>query len=140
GSVHWQGKIRFSLTRAGVGWGYLWPGGMVAIAILLASGLTLSAQTQQTPTQVPAAIVHNWGWFLAFGIGLVVLGIIAIFRSVAATVASMLFFGWLLLIAAAIEIAQTVMVGQWGGVFQHLVAAILFGVVGFLMILRPVVT
>jgi uncharacterized membrane protein HdeD (DUF308 family) len=32
------------------------------------------------------------------------------------------------------------MVGQWAGVFQHLVAAVLFGVVGLLIIWRPVVT
>ena len=48
----------------------------------------------------PGEIIHNWGCFLAFGVGLVLLGILAIVRSVAATVVSMLFFGWLLLIAA----------------------------------------
>ena len=112
----------------------------VAVATLLASVLSISAQAQQPPTQVPAEIIHNWGWFLLFGIGLVALGIAAIVRSVAATVVSMLFFGWLLLIAAGIEVAQTVMVGQWAGGFQHLVAAVLFGVVGFLIIWRPLVT
>jgi uncharacterized membrane protein HdeD (DUF308 family) len=80
--------------------------------------------------QVPTAIIHNWGWFLIFGIALVALGAAAVWRSVAATVASMLFFGWLLLIAAGIEVAQTIMVGKWAGMFQHLVAAVLFGVVG----------
>ena len=39
--------------------------------------------------RVPAEIIHNWGWFLAFGIGLVLLGVLAIVRSVAATVVSM---------------------------------------------------
>jgi len=112
----------------------------LAIATLVASGLTTSAQAQLPPIQVPAEIIHNWGWFLVFGLGLVVLGVVAIVRSVAATVVSMLFFGWLLLIAAGIEVAQTIMVGQWAGVFQHLVAAVLFGVVGFLIIWRPVVS
>jgi hypothetical protein len=51
--------------------------------------------------RIPAEIVNNWGWFLAFGIALVLLGVLAIVRSVAATVVSMLFFGWLLLFAAA---------------------------------------
>jgi uncharacterized membrane protein HdeD (DUF308 family) len=90
--------------------------------------------------QVPTAITHNWGWFLIFGIALVALGAAAVWRSVAATVVSMLFFGWLLLIAAGIEVAQTIMVGKWAGMFQHLVAAVLFGVVGLLIIWRPVVT
>ena len=90
--------------------------------------------------RVPAEIIHNWGWFLAFGIGLVLLGVLAIVRSVAATVVSMLFFGWLLVIAAGIEIAQLIMVGKWAGQFQHVLAAVLFGVVGMLMVWRPVVT
>ncbi len=91
----------------------------------------------QLQVQVPPEIAHYWGWFLALGIGVVILGIAAIVRSVAATVASMLFFGWLLVLAAAIEIAQAVMVGHWAGFFQHLLAAILFGIVGLLLVMRP---
>ncbi len=49
----------------------------------------------------------------------------------------MLFFGWLLLAASGIEIAQCVMVGHWAGFFQHLLAAVLFGVAGLLMIVKP---
>jgi uncharacterized membrane protein HdeD (DUF308 family) len=97
-------------------------------------------EIQALNVQIPPEIIHNWGWFLAFGIGLVVLGAVAMVRSVAATVVSMLFFGWLLVIAAGIEIAQTVMVGKWAGMFQHLAAAVLFGVIGILIIWRPLVT
>jgi hypothetical protein len=79
-------------------------------------------EIQALDIQVPAEIIHSWGWFLAFGVGLVALGVAAVVRSVAATVVSMLFFGWLLVIAAGIEVAQTVMVGQWAGMFQHLLA------------------
>ena len=81
-----------------------------------------------------------WGWFLAFGVGLLALGAIAVARSVTATVATMLFFGWLLVFACVIEIVQAVMVGHWAGFFQHLVAAILFGVAGFVMVTKPVIT
>jgi uncharacterized membrane protein HdeD (DUF308 family) len=109
----------------------------LAIATVVAFGLTVSTHAQQAATQVPT---HSWGWFLFFGIVLLVLGIAAIVRSVTATVVSMLFFGWLLLIAAAIEIIQTVMAGRETGMFQHLAAAVLFGVVGILIVWRPVVT
>jgi uncharacterized membrane protein HdeD (DUF308 family) len=95
---------------------------------------------QALDIRLPAELVHNWGWFLAFGIGLVVLGVAAVARAVAATVVSMLFFGWLLLLAAGIEVAQVVMVGKWAGMFQHLMGAVLFGVVGFLIVWRPLVT
>lgn len=87
--------------------------------------------------QIPHDIAQNWGWFLAFGIGLLILGLAAVVRSFTATVASMLFFGWLLVLASGIEIAQAVMVGHWAGFFQHLLAAILFGVVGLIMVVRP---
>jgi len=111
---------------------------LVAIATIVAGGLTVSVYAQQASTQIPAEITHNWGWFLLFGIGLLILGIVAIVRSVAATVVSMLFFGWLLLIGAGIEIVQTIMAGRETGMFQHLAAAVLFGVVGFLIVWRPV--
>jgi len=87
--------------------------------------------------QIPHEIIQYWGWFLTFGIALLLLGIAAIVRSVSATVASMLFFGCLLAMASGIEIAQAVMVAKWAGFFQHLLAAILFGVVGLLLIMRP---
>ena len=95
---------------------------------------------QALEVQIPREIIQYWGWFLAFGIGVLVLGIAAVVRSVAATVASMLFFGWLLVLASGIEIAQAVMVGHWAGFFQHLLAAILFGVTGLLMVTRPVIS
>jgi uncharacterized membrane protein HdeD (DUF308 family) len=97
-------------------------------------------EIQALDIRLPAEIIHNWGWFLVFGIALVVLGVIAIGRAVAATVVSMLFFGWLLIIAAVIEIVQAIMVGQWAGLFQHWLGAVLFGVVGALIVWRPVVT
>ena len=85
-------------------------------------------------------MIHNWGWFLAFGIILMVLGIAAIVRSITATVASMMFFGWLLLFGGIIEFIDAFMVGKWAGFFLHLLAAILFGAVGLLLLMRPVIS
>jgi len=87
--------------------------------------------------QIPHELAQNWGWFLALGISLTILGLAAVVRSFAATVASMLFFGWLLVAAAGVELAQAVMVGHWAGFFQHALAAVLFGVAGLLMIVKP---
>jgi uncharacterized membrane protein HdeD (DUF308 family) len=93
---------------------------------------------QNLDIQIPHEIIQYWGWFLAFGIALLLLGVIAVIRSVTATIVSMLFFGWLLLFACGIEIAQAVMVGHWVGFFHHLLAAILFGVTGLILVTRPV--
>ncbi|MGO9361142.1 MAG: DUF308 domain-containing protein, partial [Xanthobacteraceae bacterium] len=43
-----------------------------------------------------------------------ILGVAAVAWSIAATIVSMLFFGWLLVIASGIEVAQSVMVGRPG--------------------------
>ena len=85
------------------------------------------SDSQTLAIVMPPELVHYWGWFLAFGIGLVALGVAAVARAFTATIASMLFFGWLLVIAAVIEIVQAVMVGHWAGFFGHLLAAILSG-------------
>jgi uncharacterized membrane protein HdeD (DUF308 family) len=100
----------------------------------------LMGNIQGLDVQIPHEVAQYWGWFLAFGIALAILGFAAIVRSVTATIISMLFFGWLLVLSSGIEIAQAVMVGHWAGFFQHLIAAILFGVVGVIIITRPVIS
>ena len=71
---------------------------------------------------------------------LLLIGILAIVRSVTATVASMYFFGWLLVLASIFEFVTAFMVGNWAGFFLHLQNAILFGIVGVLMLTRPVIS
>jgi uncharacterized membrane protein HdeD (DUF308 family) len=90
--------------------------------------------------QVTPEMIRNWGWFLAFGVVLLLLGVAAVVRSVRATVVSMVFFGWLLVFAGLIEFVDAFMVGQWAGFFLHMLAAILFGITGFLMVARPVIS
>jgi uncharacterized membrane protein HdeD (DUF308 family) len=89
---------------------------------------------------VTPEMVHNWGWFLAFGIILMLLGIAAVVRAVTATVASMVFFGWLLLFSGIIEFVHAFMVGKWAGFFLHILVAFLFGITGALMVFRPVIS
>jgi len=90
--------------------------------------------------QISHELAQYWVWFLVFGIGLALLGIAAVVRSVTATIASLVFFGWLLLVASGIEVAQAILVGHWAGFFQHLLAAILFGVTGLLIVARPLIS
>ena len=95
---------------------------------------------QTFSVQMPEGIVQYWGWFLAFGIAVAALGAVAVARAFTATIVSMLFFGWMLVIASGLEIAQAVMVGHWAGFFHHLLAAILFGVIGLLLVARPLIS
>jgi len=89
---------------------------------------------------VPQEMIGHWRWFLAFGILLALIGIIAITRSLAATVASMVFFGSVLLVSSVVEFAGAFMVGHWTGFFLHLLAAILLLVTGLLVLTRPMIT
>ena len=93
-----------------------------------------------TTVQIAPEIARQWGWFLAFGIALMLLGLTAIIRSVAATVVSMVFFGWLLLFGGVIELVDLFMVGHWAGFFLHLLAAVLLIVTGILFVSRPVLS
>ena len=98
------------------------------------------ADVQHLDVQITKELASQWLWFLLFGVALAVLGIAAVARSVTATFVSMQFFGWLLLIAAAVELIAAVSVGHWAGFFQHVVAAILYGVLGVIFVARPIVT
>lgn len=97
------------------------------------------SEIESLMVRVPPDMIQHWGWFLALGIGLLLLGIAAVVRSVKATVISMLFFGWLLVLAGGIEAAQALLVGMWAGFFLHLVAAVLFLVTGSVILRRPVI-
>ncbi len=80
---------------------------------------------------------QNWGWFLALGLILIVFGSIALGSSVLATVASVFFFGWLLLLMGLIEAVQAFWQRKWGGLFLHLLSGILTGVVGLILVANP---
>lgn len=79
----------------------------------------------------------NWGWFLALGILLIIAGTLAIVYDVAATMLSVLFFGWILIAAGAIEAVQSFWQPKWGGFFLHLGLGILGVVVGFHLVSSP---
>ena len=87
--------------------------------------------------QVPPDLVQYWGWFLVLSIGLVVLGAAAVTHAASATIVSTTIIGALLIAAFAIEFTAAALVGHWIGFFQHLLAAIVFGVIGFLLLMRP---
>ena len=79
----------------------------------------------------------NWGWLLALGIVSIILGILALFSSVFFTVASMLFFGWILVIIGILEMVHSFWNRHWGGFFLHLFSGILAFVAGVIMIGNP---
>ena len=80
---------------------------------------------------------HKWGWFLAFGIGLIVLGFIALSIIPAATIAAVLVLGWLVVFSGILEAVHAFQVRGWGGVFLHLAVGIFGILTGLLIVTHP---
>ena len=85
------------------------------------------------------ALHKHWKWFLALGIGMVVLGMFAIGSACIATVtvAVTWMFGFLLLASGIAEIASSFSAGRWSGTLVHLLMGVLYAVVGLLIIEQP---
>lgn len=81
---------------------------------------------------------RKWRWFLALGIALIVLGIIALSVMPAATLATVMILGWLLVFSGVVEAAHGFQVRGWGGMFLHLAGGILGVLIGLLIVTHPV--
>jgi uncharacterized membrane protein HdeD (DUF308 family) len=81
---------------------------------------------------------RKWRWFLALGIALIVLGIIALSVMPAATLATVMILGWLLVFSGVVEAAHGFHVRGWGGMFLHLAGGILGVLIGLLIVTHPV--
>ena len=82
-------------------------------------------------------IRRSWGWFLALGIVLMLLGMVCIAFSTTATYATVLVFGWLLFISGIFALVEAFAVGTWSGFFLYLLSALLRGFTGYLLIRYP---
>jgi uncharacterized membrane protein HdeD (DUF308 family) len=81
---------------------------------------------------------RNWGWFVALGIVQIILGLIALGASVVVTLASVVLFGWLLLVGGVLSLVHAFWERQWSGFFIDLAVGILDVVVGFMVVSNPV--
>jgi len=77
-------------------------------------------------------------WFLFLGCALVGLGILAIAAAFSATLATVLVFGVLLLSGGVVQLVNAFLARTWKGFALHLLAGVLYLVVGGLMIENPV--
>src|SRR5262245_23198102 len=79
----------------------------------------------------------SWGWFLAVGILLIVLGTVCIAGEVLATFATILVLGWLLLISGVVALVHAFQIHTWQGFFMYLLSALLRGFTGYALIRYP---
>lgn len=86
-----------------------------------------------------ARLRANWGWLLTLGVLLVALGVVALVDATRFTVVSMLFFGWILLIAGVVEAIQAFRHRDSWYLLVHALNAALAIVVGLILLRNPTV-
>jgi uncharacterized membrane protein HdeD (DUF308 family) len=89
------------------------------------------------PMPVLGDLAHNWGWLLAQGILLVVLGTIGLGLTFWLTLATVFIFGVFLVIGGGIQIVQSFTCKGWGSMFWHLLIAVLYVLVGLDIMADP---
>ncbi len=82
-------------------------------------------------------IHDSWGWFIALGIALMLLGSVCIFGDLTATLATVLAFGWLLIMGAIVALIQAFQVRSWSGFFVLFLSAQLRGFTGYMLVRYP---
>jgi len=79
----------------------------------------------------------SWGWFLVFGILLIILGVACVAKAQTATTFSILALGWVLAISGVLWLVNSFYAFSWHGFFLYLLNAIIRGVTGYLLIRHP---
>ena len=82
-------------------------------------------------------IRNSWGWFLGLGILLMITGAICIIGDVTATFATVLIFGWMLLISGVVALVHAFRTTNWSGFLLYLLSALFRGFTGYLLIRYP---
>lgn len=80
---------------------------------------------------------RDWGWLLALGVILIMLGTAALVLLPISTVAAVMVLGWLMVLSGVVEAVHAFRVRGWGGVFLHLVGGVLGVLVGLLVVTHP---
>jgi uncharacterized membrane protein HdeD (DUF308 family) len=79
----------------------------------------------------------NWGWYLALGIALAILGVICLVYAPAATVATVAIFGILVIVAGVVFAISAIWAGSFWGAILRIAVGVLLVIAGFYMITRP---
>jgi len=79
----------------------------------------------------------SWGWVLAIGIVLMLIGVACIVGDVTATFTTVIVFGWLLMIGGVFALIQAFHTRSWSGFFLYLLSALFRGFTGYILVRYP---
>jgi len=97
-----------------------------------------TTDVERVAAAVSATIHQHWALFLAEGILLTVLGILAILLPAVASLAATLIFGWILLLSGGMGLVTTLRARHAPGFGWSLLSALIGLVAGVLLLARPV--
>jgi uncharacterized membrane protein HdeD (DUF308 family) len=80
----------------------------------------------------------KWGWLLALGILLIVLGTLGLWMSFAMTLATVMLFGALLVAGGVFQLLNAFQLKGWKSVQWHILIALLYLAAGFVIFTDPV--
>ena len=92
----------------------------------------------ETQAAVAGELKKAWGWLLAWGIILLVAGVVGLGYEFSVSVVTTLFVGGLLVVYGVIEVVQAFRHQKWQGFFLFLIGGILSIVAGALILARPI--
>jgi uncharacterized membrane protein HdeD (DUF308 family) len=100
----------------------------------------MSKQFDVFMVETPDILAMHWGWAIALGCAVALLGAVAIWKANRATTLYVQFLGALAFLGAfAVLLFSVAVAGYWTEFFVHVLWAVLLGVAGLIMLLRPAV-
>lgn len=87
--------------------------------------------------RLSAEVAENRSWFIALGVLLIILGVIAIGAPYVTTIAVKIVLGWLFLIGGIVQIAHAFYTQSWKGFFGNLLIGLLYAAAGVWLAFFP---
>ncbi|HEX6997221.1 MAG TPA: HdeD family acid-resistance protein [Gammaproteobacteria bacterium] len=79
----------------------------------------------------------KWGWYVGLGVLFLILGFVALGNLLLATLASVFYIGALMMVGAVVQLIHAFQVKRWSGFLLWLLAAVLYGVAGYIVFTNP---
>jgi uncharacterized membrane protein HdeD (DUF308 family) len=92
----------------------------------------------QLAAEERAMLRRNWGWFVALGVVLTIMGIVGLLFAGALSVVTVIFVGWMFLIGGTLEVGHAIFRKGWQGFWLDLLSGALTLVAGLFILLRPI--
>lgn len=80
---------------------------------------------------------ENWKWFLTLGIGLVILGTLAVMFAYTSTLFSLIYLGSFMLVTGGFEVIKSFKINKWSSFFLHLFLGIFYIGSGLFILFYP---